>query len=157
LRIAVIGGFGKVGSALVNGLQGHELTITGRNKGHHYDLRHPSILPPCDVSYIVACSINESVYGPEDMWLANVDGTIQTIKNLENQGAFVVFLSSQAIYARNDNYATHKKLVEMFVQGRSGAIVRLGTVTDDNLPDLVQCLKSVGERKTYGVTLWGKI
>lgn len=154
MKILVIGGFGKVGSALVSGLQGHEVIATGRNQGHIYDLRYSTELPDAEVAYIVACSINESVYGAEDMWLANVDGTIKTIQQLERNYVFPVFLSTTAVYHRHDNYAVHKRMVESYLYGKNAAIVRIGDVISDNLPSLVNTLKMVGENRIVGVTVW---
>lgn len=154
MKILVIGGFGKVGSELVAGLQGHEVIATGRNQGYIYDLRYPTELPNADIAYIVACSIDESKYGAEDMFLANVDGTIKTIQNLEQQGAFPVFLSSTAIYHRNDNYAIHKRMVESYLYGRNAAIVRMGAVTSENMQSLISELQNVGVNRIVGVTTW---
>lgn len=150
----MIGGFGKVGSALVAGLQSHEVIATGRNQGHIYDLRTPTELPKADIAYVVACSIDESKYGAEDMFLANVDGTIKTLQNLERQGTFPIFLSSTAIYHRNDNYAIHKRMVESYLYGRNAAIVRIGAVTSENMQSLILKLQNVGENRIIGVTTW---
>lgn len=154
MKILVIGGFGKIGAALVSGLQCHEVVATGRNQGHIYDLRHPTELPNSDIAYIVACSIDESKYGAEDMWLANVDGTIKTIQNLEKNGIFPIFLSTTAVYHRHDNYALHKRIVESYLYGKNAAIVRLGDVRSDNIQSLVDTLKTVGENRIVGVTVW---
>lgn len=89
------------------------------------------------------------------MFLANVDGTIKTIQNIEKQGAFPIFLSSTAIYQRNDNYAIHKRMVESYLYGKNAAIVRLGAVTSDNMQSLINVMKNIAENRIIGVTTWG--
>lgn len=157
LKHLVIGSDGRIGSALLKRL--HEMgeradgTTRHLNGRPYLDIRHPKWIPPCDVAYICAAVIEDD----GSLWETNVTGTLDVIRQLLEGGAFPVFLSSQCIQVRTDDYALSKIAVESAPEASRIGIVRLGEVHCDNLEDCLDTLMAVGLERRPCVAQWGQL
>ena len=114
----------------------------------------PDQLMTADTAYLCAGvnGIRENE-GNEISWRTNVDGTIAVVKLLP--GAFVVYLSSNAVEWSDTSYARQRAAVESFLHARGrAAIVRVQKVTKDNVAQFVLFLVKIGQKQRDGVYHW---
>lgn len=160
MKMLVVGGDGRIGSELVRLLHtgGHEVTPTSRRQpvpdgSLWLDLDQPiRDLPLCDVVYLVAAVHTfQGCEGNAAAWRINVDAPCAIVRKC---GAFPVFVSSDCVEWSGTAYARMKAAVEMFIQGKDGAIVRPSRVTPHRVAMLCELLRRVGEDREAGVHRW---
>ena len=165
MRVLVIGGDSQVGAALAARLRddGHEVTGTTRRAGAaagslvHLDLREPQTaeLGGKQFDVVVICAAMTAMAAceeqPDECRKVNVDGPIALIDHFAQQGAFVVFLSSDGVFsgerpfyeadaerAPQNAYGRTKAAVEAHIESHSlknlCAVVRLSKVVSDATP-----------------------
>lgn len=95
--------------------------------------------------------------GSEDIFWRDVDGNIHLIKALLKTGAFVVFISTEAVakIGHRAAYSSNRLLVEQFLWPlSSNAIIRPRRFDKTNAPDLAAFCKRIGEGRQEGIHYW---
>lgn len=161
----IVGGDGMIGGALFDECRkrGIDAVSTTRRFGLNdddsvvLDLLVPQLydcVPDVSVAYLCAGVVGyKHCEGNPAAWRTNVDGTIALGRRLVRQGAFVVFMSSDAVeHLPHSAYGLQKAAVEGFLQSvTEPAIVRAGRVDREMLPDLCDMLIAIGEERRVGV------
>ena len=159
----VVGSDGAVGAALSAHLLALGVSVyrTTRRIGQqdgkmHLELTEPvGSLPEVDVIFFCAgvarfidCETQEAAYR------VNVDAPMEIARSMP-RGLFV-FLSSDAVQkALHTNYGMHKALAEMGLRALPrAAVVRLGRVQQDDLPQLCERLAVIGAQGKAGLFMW---
>jgi nucleoside-diphosphate-sugar epimerase len=157
----IIGIDGMVGGALYREAlaRGQNANGTSRRHGskHHFlDLEKSSLddLPVSSVAYICAGIVGyKNCEGNPQSYRVNVDGTLRLIKKLQEQGAFIVFMSSDAVECMlTTSYGLHKALVETYLRSvEQCAIVRSGRIEKSTLPEICDLLLKIGGQRLSGI------
>ena len=87
---------------------------------------------------------------------ADVDGNIYLARHVLADGAFVVFVSTDAVEtALGSAYARNRFMVELAIGGLPNvAIFRPGRFTKDNVTEVAKALAHVGLNRIEGLTRW---
>ena len=155
----VIGANSKIGAELFRQLEGRGENVIGTTRRNDdsgmpkLDLLSidPSDIPACDVAYICAAAI-KPVPGEMD---AMINGTLDVINRLCANGAFPVFLSSQAVEVRTDDYAKTKAAIERGVSNLNVCVMRLGDVMD--IEGCASEIIKAGISRRPGLKIYGKL
>jgi dTDP-4-dehydrorhamnose reductase len=141
--------------------KGHEVLATTRHDDETTRMRLDLLapiprLPQVDVVYLVAAcaSLIECERNPAT-WIVNVDAPHAIATRMSALGAFVVFISSDAVEcAGGTAYGRQKAHAEILMQTLGAAIVRPARVQPERLASLVELLARVGEKRRPGVFRW---
>jgi nucleoside-diphosphate-sugar epimerase len=163
MKALVVGGDGKIGSALVAHLSaaGHQVIATTRRDDDTTRLRLDMLepipdLPKADAVYLVAAvpSLIECERNPST-WIVNVDAPYAIACQMASRNAFPVFISSDAVESAGGTaYGRQKAHAETLMHMLMAAIVRPTRVTPERLASLCELLARVGERRLPGVHRW---
>lgn len=159
----VVGSDGVLGTALMRILpdvKGTSRKPTALTLGRvWFDLGFDAdLLPQCDVAYLCAGTKGfVNCEGNHAAFRSDVDGNIRVVKYLLKLGAFVVFISSDAVEWSNSGYGRNRAYVEMaIVMIPNVAIIRPSGFGEHNVENLAKLCAEVGEKKLEGVHYWGK-
>lgn len=162
----VVGGDGLIGKAVLARLCAAGLPAVATTRRAipddkwawlRLDLTEPaSELPAADVAYLCAGIKGfRECEGVAETWRVNVDGMVAVGKQLLRQGAFVVYVSTDAVDWSPSSYARQRAQVEAVLQGCGDpAIVRCGRVTSETAPGLAAVLIEIGTQRRAGVHRW---
>ena len=95
--------------------------------------------------------------GSEEVFRRDVDGNILLIKELLQDGAFVVFISTEAVakVGHGAAYSRNRLLVEQFIWTQKGcAIVRPRRFDVSTASGLASFCKEIGEGQQEGIFYW---
>lgn len=86
---------------------------------------------------------------------SDVDGNIRLIRDLRKQGAFVVFISTDAVERIDAAYSRNRLLVEQFLWTQSNcAVIRPERFNEQSAPALAHFCIAVGTYEKEGVHYW---
>ena len=170
----VIGGDGMVGTALRHELERRHLPWTASTRRGHFistvdwpqrifidlaahdfrDWNLPVIVK--GTVYLVAamtrfvdCESNPIA------WRVNVDGPIALAQNYSKRGAFVVFISSEAVEkASATAYGRQKAFTESYMHAIDAAIVRPSKIPVDQADAFASAVVDIGTARKPGLTRW---
>ena len=160
MKHLVIGGDGRVGSALVRELQYRGLDYaftsrrdTQRSSSHYLDLSKPlTNVPIADTIYLVAAipSFVAAEDDPRATWRVNVDAPLAIAGGQPE--AHIVFVSSDAVsFCGHTEYGRQKAHVEAALYFRPHTIiVRSRRLAEGDEIALAKLLVDFGERNIYG-------
>lgn len=169
----IVGGDSKLGIALRNELTirviAHAWTsrrwkkgLSGGGLGVHLDLLHADdFVMPNDlrVLYLVAAvpKFADCERDPAT-WQVNVDAPIALAMSATKAGAFVVFVSSDAVECCSGTaYARQKAHAEMAMRFLGAAIVRPSRIAPDGIAEVARVLVSIGIAGKPSLTRWQAI
>ena len=95
--------------------------------------------------------------GSEEVFRRDVDGNILLIKELLQDGTFVVFISTEAVakVGHGAAYSRNRLLVEQFIWTQRGcAIVRPRRFDASTASGLASFCKEIGEGQQEGIFYW---
>lgn len=154
----ITGGSGLLGSALF------AMEELGRRRApprHTFDLGFPDdilgLQGGIDLAFLCAGTKGfAECEGNRKAFLADVDGNTLLAHRLVNQGAFVVFVSTDAVEtALGSAYARNRFMVELAIGGLPNvAIFRPGRFTVASVEDCARACAHVGLNKLEGLTRW---
>ena len=88
-------------------------------------------------------------------WRVNVDGPIALAQIYSHRGAFVVFISSEAVEkAGGTAYGRHKAFAESYMQTIDAAIVRPAKIPVDQVGVFANAVVDIGTARRPGLTRW---
>ena len=156
----IVGATGVLGSAIVP-------RIVYRNWGCHYpshtdldlakwDEHRAAFLSQFTRAYLCAGTKGHAeCEGNAEAFRADVDGNIRLAKHLLRQGAFVVFVSTDAVEKMAGAYARNRMYVELaLIMQPNVAIVRPGKFDASNVGPLADLCIDVGENRKEGLHYW---
>ena len=154
MRVIIFGANGLLGKALKDIIPG-----AWEYTRQTYDLGtgDPSTLPRCDFAFLCAGTKGfAECEGNRKAFLADVDGNIRLARQLLKDGAFVVFVSTDAVETLlNTAYARNRWAVEMALSGlKKAAIFRPGKFTKENVAEAAKVCASIGLNQVEGLTRW---
>ena len=118
----------------------------------------PSSLASVHLAYLTAGTKGfHECEGDEKVFRDDVDANISLIKGLLRVGAFVVFISTEAVerIGHGAAYSRNRLLVEQFIWTQEGcAVVRPGRFDTSNAPRLAEFCKQIGEGQREGIHYW---
>lgn len=144
----IVGHTGTLGAAIL------ERT---RPLGHPY-LRRLEDEPKTEAKLAYLCAGTKGhaeCEGNAAAFRADVDGNIRLAKHLLRQGAFVVFVSTDAVEKMAGAYARNRMYVELALIMQSNvAIVRPGKFDANTVGPLADLCINVGENRKEGLHYW---
>jgi dTDP-4-dehydrorhamnose reductase len=148
----VTGGSGVLGRELVRKL-GPGTYAPSRNA---FNLEAVQDLPKIETAYLCAGTKGfAECEGNREAFRADVDGNIRLIGDLMKDGAFVVFISTDAVEKVNAAYARNRLLVEQTLWLRPNcAVVRPGKFNEQTVGPLADLCILVGKQRREGVHYW---
>ncbi len=152
MRSFVTGGSGVLGRELVRRLD----NVSAPSREDFPLGRSVIDLPLVDTAYLCAGTKGfQECEGNRDAFKSDVDGNIRLIGDLLRNGAFVVFISTDAVEKMNASYARNRLLVEQVLWLRPNcAVVRPGKFSEQTAPSLAEFCIGVGKNRLEGVHCW---
>lgn len=163
----LISGDGLIGSAVRKELQRRSLPWIASSRHERFrttsewpqrpflDLAEPFLapLPQADVVYLVAAMSKFSqCEGNGKSWCVNVDSPIAIARIYSEDGAFVVFISSDAVeWATMSAYGRQKAHVESYLNTIDAAIIRPSKLDPDKAGELAVRVVDIGVNRRAGL------
>lgn len=163
----VIGRDGLIGSALVAELHRRGLPCFGTTRRNQTDAMFLDLSHPIDednlipiwtgVIYLVAAMPKFQDCALErEAWRVNVDAPITLARHYASasRGAFVVFISSDAVEWSGEALARQKAHVESYMRTINAAIIRPARVTQERAPEFASFVVQKAIDQHVGVSYW---
>jgi dTDP-4-dehydrorhamnose reductase len=166
----VIGGDGLVGMALRQELQRRHLAwqATSRKVGAFPSWPDPVFLDLAAIDWQYLPMITSgTIYLVGAMskfvdcesnplsWRVNVDAQIEIAQHYVQTGAFIVFISSEAVEkAGATAYGRQKAHVESYLRTVPAAIVRPSRISSEDVEDFAGMVVDIGVARKVGLTRW---
>lgn len=154
-------GEGMLGCALIDALSeaGYETFGSSRDalsSKFYLDLTKPiNGLPSADTVFIVAAQASyRKCEGSQDSWMTNADAPVELARICRDDGAFPVFVSSDAVEWMANAYTRQKAYAELGVLMFGGAVIRPRRFTPENIGSLCHLMIRVGLDRKPGVYRW---
>jgi hypothetical protein len=160
MKTLIIGAQGLLGAALMkDGRLGERIGTSRRGTEGYipFSLECGALLPACDLAFLCAGTKGfAQCEGNRAAFLADVDGNIAVARFLMSVGAFVVFVSSDAVEVLGHTaYGRNREMVEaaLVMQPLAG-IFRPGKFDSASVHECALACADVGLYRRQGITRW---